>query len=91
MSSNLHIKIDRLRGVGAEESPFYSIHFQNAQACNRRGIDILLSLSYEDIRALYAATHYIVDRSGDDVKVVARQPGSFTKFLEIPTQPKEKE
>ncbi len=85
MASNLHVKIDRMSGRGADASPFYSIHFQNAAACNGRGIDLLLSLSFEDIRALYAATHYIVARSGDSVKVVAEPPGTAgSLFEEIP-------
>lgn len=86
MASNLHVKIDRMSGRGADIHPFYSIHFQNAMACNGRGIDVLLSLSYEDIRALYAATHYITDRAGDHTTVVAGQPGTSPLFKELPKE-----
>lgn len=84
MASNLHVKIDRHHGRGAEESPFYGVHLENAQACNGRGINILLSLSYEDICALNIATRIIATREADAALTVAAQPGSTRHFKEIP-------
>lgn len=86
MASNLRVKIDRHRGRGAQDSAFYGIHLENAQACNGRGINVLLSLSYEDICALHTATRAIVTREADAALTVAAQPGSVRHFKEIPIE-----